>query len=387
MNIRRFIFVIVFVAGVTATANAQQIYSESISTPCGTIDVSLMQITQVTFTARWSMNGKTFTYTFNASDGNWSVPYMNWVNTTLIPGIEAECEGISSAGSTVSADVRQSVEAPAAKILEMRAEPKKKGALQKQEKKAKDKEKEQEKSESKDAGSGSKESKESAVVSNNALFQFASSDLEYQTYTYKSATGANTIIRGSYSTTDPGGSLSYGGNAFLNSLSPDGGTSTTFYNVGGFVDKVFSSTINTEFKAGLTGNLLLNSDNSDFKQYSFAGFGSYRTDLGDGRLWAVGGAFDLSSISSSGGSSSTRKTLLVAGMYGMPVGEEFAVNFDAILAHIMPETGDAVNLFQIGVNGSYYFTEAFGVNAGLKKDLGIADLSTLSIVIGAGWRF
>ena len=218
------------------------------------------------------------------------------------------------------------------------------------------------------------------------LYGLASSDIEREWFSISSLDGTNLAIRGGYAKTSDDGVYTYGGNYILNSLSFDGGGSSSNSTINLYGNKILLETEDRERTVGASANILMFEFDSGI---ALAAYGVERKYDGD-KIIVYGGMFQYAKVGdlSSG-------FLMAAGMYGFPLpNEKFSLNIDAMFIRnlFMSFDGksvdlDSKNILDLGVNLSIYMSESFGLTVGAKKVFLVKDYSNFVLTLGGGFRF
>ncbi len=226
----------------------------------------------------------------------------------------------------------------------------------------------------------------------------ARADISNEWFTINKADGNNFNLNGFYAKTfednilDFGGFVTLGGNLNINTISfEDGDDSFNNITFGANASKIITEDENIVRTGGLNFNFTsIDEDMSDDNGVTFAFSYSEKRYI-DERIITYGGMYNISSI---GDYTSTYFSL--AGMYGQPIDEKFALNGDLIYTRNLTASYDGTdvtdgmdgrNMLNIGVSGDYFISQDFMLNAGFRKTLLIEDYSNFEITIGTKYCF
>ncbi|MBD3421996.1 MAG: hypothetical protein GF398_17935 [Chitinivibrionales bacterium] len=226
----------------------------------------------------------------------------------------------------------------------------------------------------------------SFVLSRNNI----STDLEYDLFKHTGRTGNNFLLRAGYTRTSDDGVYNYGGNLIFNTLLM---LDETFFNnaINLFGTKTLKETGELQRKGGLTVNMLIvDKDFGDNRiGASVSGHFVDRRYLKNDHILVYGAMMQESFVGR------LITTLLsVGGMYGLPLGERLALNFDGLYtinALAFGEKGyiKLTNPHMLSIAGSLdiFITELFSFTTGMKTTLLVKNYNDFIVTIGASRRF
>jgi len=221
-------------------------------------------------------------------------------------------------------------------------------------------------------------------------------DLSNEFFSIDKADGNNFSARGGYSKTIEhslggfSGALSFGGNMIYNYIKfkdADKGFANLTINL--FANKNLTETTEKVRNAGILYNYLgIDNDMSDDDGYAIGFHYSEKLYMGE-NLLTYGGIYNFAGM----GDYST-SYLSLGGMYGMPVGELMAANFELFYTRILlasydgeSVTIDSKNSMNFGASMSYMVSDAFSLNGGARTTLLVKDYSSFEIYLGSSYWF
>ena len=217
----------------------------------------------------------------------------------------------------------------------------------------------------------------------------ASSAVEYEFFKIGGLEGNNLTINFGIARSNDDQTRWYGINAYLNTLSFNGGKSFNNSNFSFFGIQKVRETDTSSISLGVTLDyLLLDGGYSDDDGIGIGTIVSGTNSLGNSFL-SWGGMYQYAKLGKY-----LEHIANLGVMYGVPIGELFAVTGDLFGTYKMSASydGETVDLdepflLNLGLYGDFYISRLFMINGGVKKVLLVEDYTSTEIVIGAKVRF
>ena len=210
-------------------------------------------------------------------------------------------------------------------------------------------------------------------------------DLEWDLFKHKGASGNGFYLRAAYSRTLSNEKITVGGTLIANTLLM---MSKMYFNnaLNLFGTYLLTETASLERKVGGTLNLFVVDKDFSGAPIGFSAVANFSDNwfVNEDNILTYGIMVQESKLAS------VYTTLLTAGvLYGLPIGERYALNADLIYAIVVLGIGDEGTSFdhpqmlQPAVSFSTYFTKLFSLDAGIKTTLLVDGYADLIVTVGS----
>jgi hypothetical protein len=236
--------------------------------------------------------------------------------------------------------------------------------------------------------SGDKASQQTAV--RLARQQLVGADVSFENFSISSIDGQNLSLFGNYGYTTENGRFTFGANYVLNNLRINQlDLRQTSHNLGAFVSNILAADEGKDrswqLAAGGTVNFI------SFPTSSAQGAGAsliYQLNTTSGQVFSLGTMYSrfTESVATYGFTN-------VAAQIGTSLGEQYAVNLEALYTHTTASirSRDFVllspNFLTLGANSMIAFSSSFGINLGVRSTLFIENYRNLEFTIGSRLMF